>query len=393
MSAHLANVLCPNGPVKPKHAIGLFVLLQIYFATNLLSFGFWKGADGVLGYMLVYFGTWIAVLVLLLSLILVVARRFNRSWLTLAVLVILSIPFSWELWVRSIQIDRHVIRISVYILLLPAMYLYFRIGLERARWTASAVLLLCVLSFAGHAGFSVSTGSSRDFDMIEMDKRTNVHVIMLDSLTHSSFSKEFMGVENSAADYLASLDDTIYAGSLGFSEHVPTKASWGALFNLGRKSRDRGFFSGATPSRLTVLLRKSGYSITTGFSSDYFGWLKGDYVDHYYRGKMVNLTRSLTCVAGYGLLGFCSRYPQLIFSRFFTDEFEDEFERKNRTKEWPDTVVDLIDRAERKRNWSPVFGLPHLSAHRAHHKALSQRRCGNGCGIQAIFRQRSATCT
>ena len=50
---------------------------------------------------------------------------------------------------------------------------------------------------------------------------------MLDSFTNSSFSKEFMGVENPAAVDLATLGDTIYAGRLGFSEHVPTKAAWG----------------------------------------------------------------------------------------------------------------------------------------------------------------------
>ena len=354
MKTNLANFLRPTVMLKPKHAICIFVLLHLYFVSNTLSFGFWKSSESVLGYMLVFYGVWIAGLVLVLSFFLMAGRRFNTSWLALAVLVVLSIPFAWELWVRSLEIDTSAVRKTVRILLLPAMYLYFRIGLERVRWTACAVLVLCVLSFAGHAGLSVSTEKPGDFDTVEIYKKTNVHVIMLDSFTHSPFSKEFMGVENPAADHLATLDDTIYAGSLGFSEHVPTKAAWGSLFNLGQRSRVRGFFSGSTPSRLTVLLRENGYSISTGFPGDYFGWRKGGYVDYYSRGKVQNLKRTLACTTGKGKLGFCSRFSQSMFSSFFTKETEDEYESKGRKREWPDMVVDLIDRAERNAT-SPLF--------------------------------------
>ena len=346
MKTDLVNFLRPAAAVKPWHAIGLFVLLQVYFSSNSLSFGFWKSGANVFGYMLVFYGAWLAGLVLLLSLFLTVGRRFNSSWLTLAVLVALSILFSWELWVRAMEIDTSAIRKAIRVLLLPAMYLYFRIGLERVRWTVCAVLLLCVLSFAGHAGVSIWIEPSRDFDTVRMDKKTNVHVIMLDSLTHSPFTREFMGIENPAADRLAALDDTIYAGSLGFSENVPTKAAWGTLFDLGRKAIDRGSFSGVTPSRLTVLLRENGYSIATGFSNDYFGWRKGKYVDYYYRGKIQYLKRSLFCVTGKGKLWFCDRFSQSMFSRFLVKESDDEDKRKVR-REWPDAVVDLIDHAER----------------------------------------------
>ena len=77
---------------------------------------------------------------------------------------------------RSLEFESSAIRNVVRVLLLPTMYLYFRIGLERVRSSACVVLLLCVLSFAGHAGFSVSTGPSQGFDSIKLDKRTNVHV-------------------------------------------------------------------------------------------------------------------------------------------------------------------------------------------------------------------------
>ena len=351
MKTHLASFLRPTVMLKPKHAIFLFVLLQLYFASNTLSFGFWKSSDIVFRYMLVFYGAWLGGFVLLLALLLTVGRRFSASWFALAVLVVLSIPFSWDLWIRSIEIDSSGVRDVVRFLLLPAMYLYFRIGLERVGWTACAVLVLCVLSFAGHAGLSDPTGPSHDFDTVEMDKKTNVHVIMLDALTHSPFSETFMGVENPAADHLATLNDTIYAGSLGFSEFVPTMGAWGALFNLGRRSRDHGFFSGSRPSRLTALLRENGYRISTGYSGDFFGWRKGKYVDHYHRGEYQSLKGALVCTSREGKLGFCSKLSQSIFLRLSKETTEGKHERK---REWSDMVVDLIDRAEREAT-GPLF--------------------------------------
>ena len=66
-----------------------------------------------------------------------------------------------------------------------------------------------------------------------MDRKPNVHVIMLDSFTHSPFAEEFMGVENPAADYLATLDDTIYAGGMGFVENVATPTFLGDVVQSG----------------------------------------------------------------------------------------------------------------------------------------------------------------
>ena len=356
----LKNCIRPAARVNLGRAICLFALLQVYFVSNTLSFGFWKSGTLVFTYMLAFYGVWLAGLVFLLSLILAAGRRFDSPWLALAVLVVLSIPFSWELWVRSLEIDNRAVRGALRILLVPAIYLCFRIGIDRPGGTACAILLLCALSLAGHAGFSVSSAPPRDFDTFELDKKTNIHVIMLDSLMHSPFSKEFMGVENPAADYLATLDDAIYAGGMGFSENVPTKQAWGTVFNLGHnlgKGRTHyGYFSGSMPSRLTTLLRANGYSVSTGFSSDYFGWKKGRHVDHYHRGNVQRLDRDLSCTTKKGKLGFCSPFSQSLFSRFLGRESDGRHEGKI---EWSDTVIGLIDRAERNAT-GPLFSAFHI---------------------------------
>ena len=360
MKLSLARVLGPTEAVKPGHAICLFVLLQIYFSSNMLSFGFWKSSDSVFGYMVVFYGVWIAGLVVALSMILATARRFNDSRIALAVLVVLSVPFAWDLWVRSVEIDSRAIRHAVRILLLPAMYLYFRIGLKSVRWTGCAVLLLCVLSFTGHAGLSISTGKSHAFDTVEMDRRPNVHVIMLDSFTHAPFAEEFMDVENPAADYLATLDDAIYADSMGFVENVATLRSWETLFNLGQTYGNPGYFSGVAPSRLAVLLRRNGYSISTGYSSNYFGSQKGEHVDHYHKGQIFQLGYDLSCTSKKGKLGFCSWVSQYVFfSRYRRLVFGENYDEL--VREWPDTVFDLIDRAERDAT-GPLFSGFHIGS-------------------------------
>ena len=360
MKTHLANLYRPATAVTLRHAICLYVLLQVYFASNVLSFGFWKTSDSVFRYMLVFFALWVAALLLLLTLILILttARRASLPWLPLAVLVLLSVPFSWELWVPSLEIDNRPFRNALRLLLLPLMYLYFRFGLERVRSIACIVVLLCLLSFAGHTGFSVPTESSPVTDSTELDKRTNVHVIMLDSFTHSSFSMEFMGIENPAADYLATLDNVIYAGDMGFSESASTKPAWATLFNLGRDSKYDGSFTGSAPSRLTMLLRRNGYTISTGFSHDYFGCCKGEYVDHYHKGIIINLKNVLSCATGKRQLGFCSGFSQSVFSGYFVAE-PDRLADRKAMRAWPDEVIDLIDRAERNAT-GPLFSGFHI---------------------------------
>ena len=105
MRIDLKSFARPTATVKLWHTIWLFVLLQTYFVSNTLSFGIWRSGPGVFVYMLLFYGLWLVGLSLLLSLFLAAGRRFSPSWLVLVVLVVLSIPFSWELWVRSLEID------------------------------------------------------------------------------------------------------------------------------------------------------------------------------------------------------------------------------------------------------------------------------------------------
>ena len=350
MRTRIVKFFSPVTPMRPVFAIGLFALLQTYFASNTFSFAFWKSSDNIFGHLLLYYGIWLAGLILLLSLFLAVSLRFNRPWIAVTALVILSIPFSWELWVRSLEFDSSTIRRGIRLLLLPVTLLYFRVGLERFRGTACAVLILCALSFVGHAGLSISTWMSRDFDTVDLDRKPNVHVIMMDSFTHSSVTKEFMGVENPGADYLATLDNAIHAGTRGFVEDVPTKNSWAALFELEKTYRNYGTFNGSVPSLLTVFLRENGYSISTGFSNYYFGLGKGEYVDHYHIGGGSQRPKfDLICSSKRGSLGFCSSsFSQYVFDRFFAERIKD------RRKDWPDNIVDLIDHAEQNAH-GPVF--------------------------------------
>lgn len=176
---------------------------------------------------------------------------------------------------------------------------------------------------------------------------------MFDSLTHSAFSENWLGVRNPAADYLSMLDDTIYAGIMGFVERVPTRNSWATLFELERERGNFRAFSGRTPSFLADLLRYNDYYIQTGYSGSYFGAVQGEHVDRYIF-EVVRLEDSLICTAQVPLLGFCSELSRTIYRNWFTGPF-----RQTHFREWPKEVISLIDRAEREVT-GPIFTAFHI---------------------------------
>ncbi len=330
------------------NAACLFVALQVYFASNTLSFGLWKSSERVFEYMLIYYGFWLSLLTVLACLVLMLCRRLNRPRLALAALILLSLPFSWQLWVRSLEFDSLATRYLMCLVMLPVMHAYFRIGLARVREVAGVAIALCAISLASHAGIEYRGGPSPlsddghlEFAALELDNRPNVHVVMLDALASSSFTEEFMGFRNPAADRLASLDDALYAGAMGFSEQDATKEAWGALFNLGQDGTSRSF-SGVSPSRLSALLRANGYRIHTGYSGDYFGWTKGPWVDEYHRGARVDLEGDLSCVTKKGGLKICSQTSRNLFAKLFLESAD----RQGAEGGWADKIVDLIDQAE-----------------------------------------------
>ncbi len=262
---------------KRGNALVIFLLLQVYFTSNILSFGFWKSELVVFGYLTMYYGVWLVCLVLLLSLCLIISARFSKTRFDPVILILFSLPLCFGLWLQTLEVRPDKLW-WITILLISAMFVYYRFGVLYIGRVSVLMVSLCITSFLGHADIFAgpersSERVSADTDMVSLDRKTNIHVIMFDSLTHSAFSENYLGVRNPAADYLSMLDDTIYAGIKGFAEHVPTRNSWAALFELERERGNYKAFSGRTPSFLTGLLRKNGYHIQTGYSDSYFGEL------------------------------------------------------------------------------------------------------------------------
>ena len=316
--------------VNIRNTIVQFAILQVFFASNAFSFGFWKSAEFVFEYMLIFFGAWILLLTTLTSSALILCRWFKKPRLAISLAVLFCLPFSWQLWARSIEFDSICHRYIMCIALLPIVYVYFMFGLRRMRTTIGVVSALCIISFIGHADFAASElsksktdDSLREIGSLSLDNKPNIHIVMLDSLADSSFTSEFMGIRNPAADLIASLSDAIYAGNLGFSEFVPTKAAWGALFNLGDEGTS-DYFTGVKPGRLNVLLRANGYKLSTGFSGDYFGLGKGYWIDSYHVGSREDLSTDLACASDMVNLEFCSAFSRTIFAKLFLDLHEVE---------------------------------------------------------------------
>lgn len=359
--------------IEDGKRVALFVLLQSYLAGNVLSFGLWKEHIEVFTYMILFYGAWLVVLTLLL---LVFCRLRRNSSLAAArvldavVPVLLSMPFLVELYAASININIHWALLIT--LLLPALLLYYHLGPAQFIKVSCVMAVLVFLAlFIGHApaimvgqNGSDSAHSQATYEdyQLALERRPNVHVIMLDAFTHTAFTREFMDMENPAADYLAGLDDAIYAGAAGFVEAGATKASWVMLFELEQRGQavvpqdsqqDRFYHlgkayyvvSGRLPSRLTVLLRENDYFIQTGFSGAYFGRRNGDYVDHYLVYK--RLESSLLCLSAgrRHWLGLCSTFSQRLAARVWTDK---------PASSWPEAVINRIIHAEEEIE-RPVF--------------------------------------
>ena len=339
-----------------RNLIIAFLLLQIYFICNLLSFGFWKFGTTIFVYTIVYFGLWIVGLTLLLWLYCKTKKKDILSRSTIVVLVILAVPM-FGIWVQSLQIQINWLGWIIVLIFPLIVVIYYRVSTSHIVGTVFTMLGLCVLSFIGHAELTTGIQSSSyqnpnmKFGTMDLQHKPNIHVIMFDALTNSAFSREFLGVTNLPDEFLSGLSDAISAESLGFQESVPTRNAWNTLFGLGIKIPLRYRpFSGLDQSPLTLLLRTNGYKIQTGYSNSHLGFKKGPHVDFYHIGRAEFRDNA---ICDQKLLGFCSKLSESVYNIF------DEFINRNVDRiyakgSWSTTVLELVENFEKITN-SPIF--------------------------------------
>ena len=94
----------PAGAMR-KRAVGIFVLLQLYFAGNILSFGFWKSGRSIFEYMTVFYAAWLAGLILLLLVCLGISARARLARFDPVVFIIFSLPFCFGLWLKTLGVS------------------------------------------------------------------------------------------------------------------------------------------------------------------------------------------------------------------------------------------------------------------------------------------------
>ena len=198
---------------KRGDALVIFLLLQVYFTSNILSFGFWKSELFVFGYLATFYGVWLVGLALLLKLCLIISARFSKTRFDPVILIIFSLPLCFGLWLQSLEVRPDKLW-WVAIPLISAMFVYYRFGVLYIGRVSVLMVSLCITSFLGHADIFAGPERSSErvsavTDMVSLDRKPNIHVIVFDSLTHSAFSENYLGVRNPAADYLSMLDDTI----------------------------------------------------------------------------------------------------------------------------------------------------------------------------------------
>ncbi len=348
----------PVAAGKSKLLPLIFVPLQLYFACNILSFGFWKSSRSEFEYMVLFFGAWLAGLSLLLILILRMNNHFGLARFGPVICLALSLPFCFGLWLQSL--GAHPLLYWNAIWVVPLLFVYFRFGVDYPLQISTLMLALCVVSFMGHSGFFAEAEPEEQPNLtasgvVTLDRKISIHIIMLDSLTHSDYSKSFLGVSNPAADYLATRDDAVYAGNRGFVEYVPTRNSWAALFELERGRGNHSAFSGHAPSLLTDLLNSNGYYIQTGYSGSYLGASQGQYVNNYVF-DVADLEQSLVCAEQEPFFGFCSELSRSIYNNWFW-----KLLKRSQRRAWPEVVINMIEQAEQNIP-GPVFSAFYIYA-------------------------------
>jgi len=240
------------------------------------------------------------------------------------------------------------------------------------------MVFLCSLACIPHSpifatwGVDTRVASLKFTDKaVVLDKKTNIHVIALDSLSNSAFTREFLGVDNPADKYLSTLNNSIYAGNMGFTEQVATTGFWKSLFELDKSKGKRATFSGHYPSLLTVTLRENGYAIQTGFKTAMWHSHTGPFIDAHIIGSSLikktiptgNAWRSETGLAcevhGLHLLGLCSKKQTNFFKKVYPllDQFSQKakrvFSRKSAIKKQNRTGQDWLPRVLRMPGKQP----------------------------------------
>ena len=340
-----------------------WLLLQVYLVSNLLSFGFWKVGNSFFVYSILFFSVWFTGLAAVLLLFLWIEKHKGLTRFKFKVLAIVTFPFFW-LWGASLQLELDELYVFFIIAFPFVIAVYYRIGQSNIAGVTVSMLALSTVSFFGHAGMDAGMGADNnlqpshpnmDVADITLDRTPNIHVIMFDALTNSEFSREFLGQGSVGADYLAQLDDSIYAGKMSFCERVPTIQCWDALFGLGilgpGKSSRSLHFSGALPSPLSHLLRENGYMIQTGYANAYFGQ-KGPHVDHYHLRHVHSLTFSDIAICREKLFGLCNKRLESTFQK--VSELVYDKVKEDSSWLWEDQVFDIIEKAETRAK-TPVF--------------------------------------
>ncbi len=340
--------------------LGVFIITQVYFISNLLSYSIWQiGLAGVI-YTVIYFGAWILVLAVLLFLFLQLGRTVKRPQTTVLAMAILSLPM-FGIWLQILNFHNRWLEYSVILSYPLVAYVYFRAGLGNTRKIMILTGGLIILSLFSHSELSshlVHSEKFEDFGETQLATKPNIHIVMFEALTTSAFSEEALSIPNPASDYMSKMSDALFASNRGFTEAFPTRNSWNTVFNLGIENPWSGsVFSGLLASPLTTLLRNNGYRIQTGTTITHLGRGKGKYVDVFHlplnRWKYAG---GLACEQK--LLGFCHQLPGRIYDWIYafihgTDDTRADYQL------FEDHVVESIREFERDAD-SPVFSAFHI---------------------------------
>jgi len=136
----------------------------------------------------------------------------------------------------------------------------------------------------------------QEFKKIKFNKTPDIYIISFDSLTSEDYAKKYFNLEIDYKKTIQKIDGRIFENS--FVPEVPSTNSLNGFLMLDQKnySNDKDRFSGNKNSILFQIMKNNNYKTLTGYSGNYFGRVKGKFVDEY--KNETTIEDSLICLQG-----------------------------------------------------------------------------------------------
>jgi len=204
-----------------------------------------------------------------------------------------------------------------------------------------------------------SRGNLEIYEKIQLSATPNIYLISFDAMITEDIAKRYLDLDH--LKYEKILQEDFITHPISISPRVPTLSSLNSLMGLDQKgfSLSPEYFAGRLPSPITAIAKSNGYTITTGYSSNFFG-PKGGYIDEYVISSINPLSKTILCLSetkglvySIRIFGACKYIGKYSGPKHLSTKLSSGNDLH--TRDWPNQVLDTI--RELSKRASPQLGV------------------------------------